>query len=113
MVWFSSDQGFTSPAYAGESLVDDFDKNMPIKSDVGLERLVHVCVLNHFSHAQLSATPWTIPPGSSVYGILQARILDWVASPSSRGSSLPRDCTYLMSLALAGEFLITGATCEV
>ena len=32
------------------------------------------------------------PPGSSVYGILQARIiLEWVAMPSSRGSSWPRD----------------------
>ena len=27
------------------------------------------------------------PPGSSVHGILQARILEWVAMPSSRGSS--------------------------
>ena len=27
------------------------------------------------------------PPGFSVYGILQARILEWVAMPSSRGSS--------------------------
>ena len=30
-------------------------------------------------------------PGSSVHGILQARILQWVAMPSSRGSSQPRD----------------------
>ena len=29
------------------------------------------------------------PPGSSVHGILQARILDWVAIPFSRGSSQP------------------------
>ena len=29
--------------------------------------------------------------GSSVHGILQARILEWVAMPSSRGSSQPRD----------------------
>ena len=29
------------------------------------------------------------PPGSSVHGILQARILEWVAMPSSRGSSQP------------------------
>ena len=29
------------------------------------------------------------PPGSSVYGILQARILEWVAMPFSRGSSPP------------------------
>ena len=33
------------------------------------------------------------PPGSSVHGILQARILEWVAVPSSRGSSQPRDWT--------------------
>ena len=31
------------------------------------------------------------PPGSSVHGILQARILQWVAMPSSRESSQPRD----------------------
>ena len=30
-------------------------------------------------------------PGSSVHGILQARILEWIATPSSRGSSQPRD----------------------
>ena len=33
------------------------------------------------------------PPGSSVHGILQARILGWVTMPSSRGSSQPRDQT--------------------
>ena len=32
-------------------------------------------------------------PGSSVHGISQARILEWVSMPSSRGSSLPRDST--------------------
>ena len=32
-------------------------------------------------------------PGSSIHGILQARILEWVAKPSSRGSSQPRDQT--------------------
>ena len=31
------------------------------------------------------------PPGSSVHGILQERILEWVAIPFSRGSSQPRD----------------------
>ena len=31
------------------------------------------------------------PPGSSVLGIFQARIPEWVAMPSSRGSSQPRD----------------------
>ena len=32
-------------------------------------------------------------PGSSVHGILQERILEWVAIPLSRGSSQPRDQT--------------------
>ena len=31
------------------------------------------------------------PPGSSIHGILQARILEWVAISFSRGSSQPRD----------------------
>ena len=34
-------------------------------------------------------------PGSSVHGILQARILEWVVMPSSRGSSQPRDQTHI------------------
>ena len=33
-------------------------------------------------------------PASSVHGILQARILEWVTMPSSRGSSRPRDPTH-------------------
>ena len=33
------------------------------------------------------------PPGSSLHGILQARILEWVAVSFSRGSSRPRDRT--------------------
>ena len=35
------------------------------------------------------------PPGSSVHRILQARILEWVAMTSSRGSSQPRDRTHV------------------
>ena len=45
------------------------------------------------------------PPGSSVHGISQARILEWAAMPSSRGSSLLRDRT--TSPALAGRFFTT------
>ena len=43
------------------------------------------------------------PPGSSVHGILQARILEWVAISFSRGSSQPRDRTG--SLALQADAL--------
>ena len=48
---------------------------------------VCVCVLSHVS---LFATPWTVSPlGSSVH--LQERILEWVATSSSRGSSLTQE----------------------
>ena len=43
--------------------------------------------------------------GSSVCGILQARILEWVAMPSSRGSSWPRDQTRVSCIA-GGFFTI-------
>ena len=50
-------------------------------------------------------------PDSSVHGILQARILQWVAMPSCRGSSQTRDPThFLTSPALAGGFFTTRAT---
>ena len=51
-------------------------------------------MLSLFSCVWLFATPWTVSlSGSSVHGILQARILEWVAISSSRGSSWPRDRT--------------------
>ena len=40
-----------------------------------------------------------ILPGSSVHGILQARILEWVAISFSRGSSWPRDWTWVSCIA--------------
>ena len=48
------------------------------------------------------------PPGSSVHGILQARILEWVAISFSRRPSQPRDGTHVSctSPALAGGFLL-------
>ena len=39
------------------------------------------------------------PPGSSVHGTLQARILEWVAISFSRGSSQPRDQTWVSHMA--------------
>ena len=57
---------------------------------------VCVCVHAH-THAQsLSLVQFfgpknCSPPGSSVHGILQAKMLEWVAMPSSRGSSQPRN----------------------
>ena len=49
-------------------------------------------------------------PGCSAYGILQARILEWVAIPSSRGSSWPRDQTQVFYIA--GRLFTVWATRE-
>ena len=48
---------------------------------------MHAESLHRFSHVQLSNLLECSPPGFSVHGILQARILQWVAIPVSRGSS--------------------------
>ena len=50
------------------------------------------------------------PPGSSVEGILQARILEWVAMPSSRGSSQPRDWTCISYVFCIGRRATWEAT---
>ena len=47
------------------------------------------------------------PPGSSVHRILQARMLEWVAMSSSRGSSWPRDQTQVS--CIAGRFFTIWA----
>ena len=43
------------------------------------------------------------PPGFSVHEILQARILEWVSMPSSRGSSQPRDWTHVSCVSCIGR----------
>ena len=48
------------------------------------------------------------PPGFFVHGISQARILEWVSIPFSRGSSQPRDWTQVSRIA--GRFFIIWAT---
>ena len=57
------------------------------------------CSVQFSSVAQSCLTPCDpvdcSPPGSSVHGILQARILEWGAISSSRGSSQPWDQTYV------------------
>ena len=49
-------------------------------------------------------------PGSSVHGIFQARVLEWVTISFSRGSSQPRDWTWVSRIA--GRFFTSWATRE-
>ena len=67
------------------------------------------------SRVWLFATPWLLCklPGSSVHGISQARILEWVTMSSSRGSSWPGiEPVSSVSPALAGGFVMISATWE-
>ena len=52
-----------------------------------------VSVVELLSHVRLKEPLDCSLPGPSVHGVLQARILEWVASSSSRGTSSPRDWT--------------------
>ena len=64
--------------------------------------------------AQSRLTPWEpmdwSPPGFSVHGLIQAGIHEWVAIPFSRGSSRPRDWTWVS--CIAGGFFTIWATRE-
>ena len=72
---------------------------------------ISLCMLSHFSHVWLFCSPLDCsPPGSPVHGILEARILKWVAMPSSRGSSWPRNQTCVS--CIAGGFFTTSITWE-
>ena len=86
---------------------------IPIR-DAKLRPMQHqkcnVCVLVAKSCPTLCNPMDCSPPGSSVHGILQARILEWVAVPFSRGSSRPRDQTQVS--CVAGRFFIVWATRE-
>ena len=69
-----------------------------------------VCVLVTQSCPTLCNPKNCSPPGSSVHGILQARMLEWVAIPFSRGSSRPMDQTQVS--CITGRFFTIGAIGE-
>ena len=60
-----------------------FGKNRPILVQLRYV-LVHVCVLICFSHVQSFVTPGIVAHQIPIHGILQARILEWVAMSFSK-----------------------------
>ena len=62
-----------------------------------LKSLLRKVKVKLLSCVQLFATLWTVAfqAGSPVHGIFQARVLEWVAISFSRGSSRPRDRTWV------------------
>ena len=53
------------------------------------------------------------PPGSYIHGILQARILEWVDMPSSRGSSQLRDRTQVSYVSRTGRSFFKYHKCHL
>ena len=66
-------------------------------------RILHTCVLSHSGCVQLFATLWTVARQAPLSMILQARIWEWVAMPSSRGSYQPRDGNYVSYVSCTGS----------
>ena len=67
---------------------------------------------HRLSSVRLFVIPWTVAHQAPIsMGIFQARILEWVAMPSSRGSSWPRDGTQVSHIA--GRFFTVWATREL
>ena len=58
------------------------------------------------SRVQLCNPMCCSPLGSPVHGILQSRILEWVAMPFSRGSSQPRDQTHISYISCTGKLVL-------
>ena len=89
-------------------MLDDFVGYLSVLSTfkVGeamiLRRLYFVVCLVVQSCSTLCGPVVCTPPDSSIHGILQARILEWVAILFSRGSSQPRDRTQVS--LIAGRF---------
>ena len=65
------------------------------------------CALSPFSHVRLFATVWIVPCQAPLCPwILQARILKWLAMPSSRGSFHTRDWTHIPCVSCIGRWIL-------
>ena len=63
---------------------------------------VWVCAKSLWSCLTLRPQDYSLQD-SSVHGILQARVLEWIAMPSPRGSSPPRDRTHISYISCIGR----------
>ena len=75
----------------------------PVNKLLHTQTRLRACVL-HLSVALTLCDPVDCSfLGSSVHGILQARILEWVVTPFSRGTSQPRDQTHISYVSCIGR----------
>ena len=90
------------PALSGDSTSVGTERRMLVM----LSRAACVRAMSLQSCPTLSYPIDHSPPGSSVDGILQARILEWVAMPSFRGSSPLRDRTCVSWVSCTGRLVL-------
>ena len=77
--------------------------------EIAPERMKKERKMKSLSHVRLLVTPWSLP-GSSVHGIFQARVLEWVVISFSRGSSLPRNLlAHFVPTEVSGEAECLGS----
>ena len=70
--------------------------------------LVCMCMLSRFTCVWILVTVWTVTCQALLsMGILQARILEWVAMPSSRGSSQHSDWTHISYVSCVGRGVLS------
>ena len=108
-LWWQNTKLCWKPRFLREVVFQAIDLSL-----AQIKLLFQLCVR---SVPQLCLTLWDpmdcSPPGSSVHGILQARTLEWVAMPFSRGSSQPRDQTHVSCISwITGRFFTHWATWE-
>ena len=89
-------------------VLDWLQRQMAIFFSVDWLRCVFVCVLSQSCLTPMSSSS----SGSSIHGIFQARILEWVPISYSRGSSQLRDWTFSRISRTGSGFFTTSATWE-
>ena len=111
MHYLFKDWHFSPPSFSSCStkymlylLKQSFCVSVSLHFFILLDFLLLFAAVQSLTHVQPFCDPIDCSPtGSSFHGILQTRILEWVASSFSRESSQPRDCTWVSSLA-GGSF---------
>ena len=87
---------------SGVTAMNDFDEVPVLKGSHSM----HVCAESLQPCPNLCGRLDCSSPGSSVHGILQARILEWVATPFSWGSSRPRNWTCVSHVSCIGRWVL-------
>ena len=78
--------------------------NQLILVQQGVNNQLLLLLLKCYSHVRLIVTPWTVAHQAPLS--MQARILEWVAGPSSKGSSQSRDRTHVSYISCVDRWVL-------